>query len=337
MGDVGVIVNPWAGKDVRRLHAQTGHTADSAKVGVVHRVAAGALAAGAARVLVARDAGRIAERAASGLEGVSIVDGPGTGSSLDTRVAAAQLRDAGCDLIVVLGGDGTCRDAVLGWPELAMIPISTGTNNVFPSIIDATSAGTAAGLVASGAIAVGAVRRRAKVLDVDVWHGDASTHTIALVDVALIDAADVGARAVVTASSVRAVVAAIASPASTGLSCIAGRVHPVGRDDDGAVAVWLGSGDREVRVPLMPGRFDIVSVARVDEVTEGTAVHLDGPGVLAFDGERDLVLGQWATAAITVRRAGPWIIDVESTLRCAAALRLFDLEPATDVEAHRAH
>ncbi|HMK10135.1 MAG TPA: hypothetical protein VK461_00990, partial [Acidimicrobiales bacterium] len=205
-----------------------------------------------------------------------------------------------------------------------------------PSIVDATSAGTAAGLVASGAIIADAVSRRAKVLDVDVWHDDATTHTIALVDVALIDATDVGARAVVAGSSVRAVVAAIASPASTGLSSIAGRVHPLGRDDDGAVAVWLGSGDREVQVPLMPGRFDVVSVTRVDELAEGTAVHLDGPGVLAFDGERDLVLGQWATAAITARRAGPWIIDVDHTLRLGAALRLFDLAPAEDVEADRA-
>ncbi|HMK10851.1 MAG TPA: hypothetical protein VK461_04690, partial [Acidimicrobiales bacterium] len=94
MGDVGIIVNPWAGKDLRRLHAQTGHTADSAKVGIVHRVAAAALATSGTRVLLARDAGRIAERAASGLEGISIVDGPGTGSALDTRIAAAQLRDA---------------------------------------------------------------------------------------------------------------------------------------------------------------------------------------------------------------------------------------------------
>ncbi len=132
VSDVGIIVNPWAGKDIRRLHAPVGHSPDTAKIGIVRRIAIGALEAGASRVIATRDVGRIAERALAGVDGAHLVDGPGTGSALDSRRGATQLAELGCAPIVVLGGDGTCRDVALGAPHTTMIAISTGTNNVFP-------------------------------------------------------------------------------------------------------------------------------------------------------------------------------------------------------------
>lgn len=323
MTGVGVIVNPWAGKDVRRLHAPVGHTPDTAKIGIVRRVTIAALQAGAERVLLARDLGRIAERAAHGLDGAYLVDGPGTGSSLDTRRGAAQLAELGCGPIVVLGGDGTCRDVTLGAPTTAMIPISTGTNNVFPIFVDGSSAGTAAGLVSTGAIDLDAVARPAKVLHVDV-DGPDPIHDLALVDVALTDDTRVGARAVVRPGSIRAVVAAIATPTSTGLSAIAGRVEPLDRSAPGAVVVRTGPG-RRVRVPIVPGSFDELSIASVDLLADGDSVHFDGPVTLAFDGEREHVVRAGSSITVTVRADGPRVVDVGRTLHCAAHQRLFDI------------
>ncbi len=321
---VGVIVNPWAGKDLRRLHAPTGHTPDAAKVGILRRVVIAALDAGASAVLVADDVSRIAARAVHGIDGAALVEGPGTGSALDTRRAATSLHDAGCRPIVVLGGDGTCRDAAMGAPDALLLAVSTGTNNVFPRFVDGTSAGTAAGLVAGGLVPWEAVSARAKQIHVEVVDGHASHHDIALVDVGLIDAARTGARAVLRASSVRAVVAAMATPASTGLSAVAGRVAPVRRGDDGGVLVTLDGSDRLVRVPLVPGTVDDLAVADVVRLADGQAVVWTGPGVLAYDGERDRVLSRTATVTVSVRRDGPWVLDVERTLACAVRRRLFD-------------
>jgi len=322
---VGVIVNPWAGKDVRRLHAPTGHSPDSAKVGVVRRVAIAALDAGADRVVAARDRGGIAERALRGLDRTELVDGPDTGSALDSRRGATQLAELDCSPIVVLGGDGTCRDVALGAPGCAMVAISTGTNNVFPRFVDGSSAGTAAGLVSTGAVALAAVARPAKVLHVSIERPDGSVeHDLALVDVALIDEARTGARAVLRSSSVRVVVATIASPASTGLSAIAGRLSPLGRNSPGAVVVRLG-GSRRVRVPIVPGVVDELGVESVESLLDGESVELRGPGVLAFDGERDRVLPAGAIATVVVRVDGPFVVDVERTLHCAANQRLFDV------------
>jgi len=330
VGTVGIVVNPWAGKDVRRLHAPVGHTPDTAKIGIVRRVASAALETGAERVVVSRDVSRISERAIDGLDGAELLDGPGTGSALDTRRAAAQFADLGCSVVVALGGDGTCRDVAMGWRDAALIAVSTGTNNVFPAMVDATSAGTAAGLIASGAIAAVAASRRAKVLDVAVTERDGTTSAdLALVDVALIDTGHTGARAVVRADSIRAVVAAIAAPSSTGLSSVAGRLHPLGRHEPGAVVVRLGGHGRRLRAPLLPGHFDTLTIESVEHVADDQPVRLDGPGVLAFDGERQRVLGDGATATVTVRRDGPFVVAVSHMLACAAHRGLFD-DPEAD-------
>lgn len=328
MPSVGVVVNPWAGKDVRRLHAPVGHTPDTAKVGIVRRVVVGALDAGAEQLLVARDAGRIAERAVHGIERAFLVDGPGTGSALDTRRAAAQFAELACEVVVVLGGDGTCRDVAIGWPDVTMIPISTGTNNVFPVFVDGSSAGTAAGLVASGRLGAGQVAARAKRLTVDIGQpGRPAERDVALVDVAAVEESGMGARAVVRPDRIRGVVAAIATPTSTGLSSIAGRTHPLAAGDAGGVVVRLasrGEGARRVHVPIIPGAFAEIDIASVEPLAEGDRVRFDGPLVLAYDGERERVLAAGAVADVSIDRNGPYVIDVERTMRTAATMQLFD-------------
>jgi predicted polyphosphate/ATP-dependent NAD kinase len=273
---VGVIVNPWAGKDIRRLHAAVGHTPDTVKAGIVRRVVIAAAECGASRIVLGNDASGLAARAIDRLElavPVDLLDEEPTGSRLDTVHAAARMWKEQCGAVVVLGGDGTCRDVVIGWPDVPLVAISTGTNNVFPMAIDGSSAGAAAAFVAAGLVSITDIAQRAKRISVHIddprtGHSD----DMALVEVALIDAAFSGARAVVDASAIRCVVASTATPASTGLSSIAGRLHPVGRHDEGGVYVRFGPGGRRVRMPLMPGSFATVDVAEVRVLTLGEAV-----------------------------------------------------------------
>lgn len=320
MSVVGVIVNPWAGKDVRRLHAAVGHTPDTVKIGIVRRVVIAAAEFGATRIVMGNDAGGLAARAIDGLGvAVELLDEERIGSRLDTVHAAARMWKEHCGAVVVLGGDGTCRDAAIGWPDMPMVAISTGTNNVFPQAVDGSSAGAAAAFVASGVVALTACARRSKRISVHV--DDPRTGHIddmALVEVALIDAAFSGARAVVDVTSIRAVVAAMATPASTGLSSIAGRLHPVDRHSVGGVYVRVGEGGRRVRVPLVPGSFATVGVAEVRPLGFGEPIVLHGPGMLAFDGERDRRIGVDAVVTATVDDSGPMVIDVERTMISAA-------------------
>ncbi len=330
MSTVGVIVNPAAGKDIRRLVTAASHTSDSVKIGIVRRVVIAAVEAGAQRVLLSGDPHHLSQRAIDGLDlPAEVLDVPVSGSRFDTVAVAARMWKELAGAVVTLGGDGTCRDVALGWPDAPMIAVSTGTNNAFPSAIDATAAGTAAGLVAAGLVDGTGVMRRSKRVSVHVVDGASVRDDVALVDLALIDTTFVGSRAVLDPLAVRAVVAAFASPSSTGLSGIAGRAHPVGRFDDGGVLVRLGPGGRRVRVPVAPGSFSSVDIAEVTPLAFGEVVHLRGPGVLAFDGERDLRIGADADVTVSVEPTGPLLIDVERTLALAAAERRFDLPPTS--------
>lgn len=325
-----MIVNPIAGKDIRRLVTAAGHTSDASKIDVVTRAAIAALESGATRVLLASDPHHLAERATAGLGSrVETVDTPVHGERADTIAAAARMWKECVGALIVLGGDGTCRDVALGWPNAPLIAISTGTNNVYPSPVDATSAGAAAGFVTTGAVDQAAVCRRSKCIATTIALPSGEViDDLALVDLALVDTTFVGARAILDPSTVRIVVASTASPATTGLSSIAGRLLPIDRWTPGGVLIRLGPGGRRLRVPLAPGSFATVEVLDVVPLADGERVDLHGPGVLAFDGERDRWISADTTATASVEMAGPLIIDVESTLLIAARHNLFEAHPA---------
>jgi len=52
----------------------------------------------------------------------------------------------------------------------------------------------------------------------------------------------------------------------------------------------------------------------VQQLAAGQSVLVDGPGVLAFDGERDLVLAPGQQVTITLHEDGPWVIDPAAAL-----------------------
>jgi predicted polyphosphate/ATP-dependent NAD kinase len=330
VGTVGIIVNPHAGKDIRRLVTPATHTSDVTKVGIVRRAIVAAAESGATRILLAPDKHRLSERAAEGLDApVEIVNEEISGSRFDTIASARRFWKEQVQAVITLGGDGTSRDVATGWPDAPIIAISTGTNNVFPTAVDGTSAGAAAALVARGAVDIADVGRRAKRIVVDIQDGESSRDDVALVELAFTDSAFVGARAVTDPDTIRAVVAAVATPASTGLSSIAGRVHPVDRWQPGGVFIRLGTGGRRLRVPLGPGSFTTLDIAEVRPLHDGEVVSMSGRFILAFDGERDQPVSAEATVSTRVETSGPIVIDVDHTLFIAAREKQFDTPAST--------
>ena len=78
----------------------------------------------------------------------------------------------------------------------------------------------------------------------------------------------------------------------------------------------MGPG-RTVNAPLSPGLFERVEVAGVTRVPFDAPVVFRGEGVLALDGDRDHWLRDGRSAAVSVRRDGPWVIDVPRAMRWA--------------------
>ncbi len=328
MSTVGIIVNPNAGKDIRRLVTPATHTSDVTKIGIVRRAIVAAAESGARRILLVPDTHNLAQRAADGIDApVEMLDEPISGSRYESIGAARRFMNEKAGAVIVLGGDGTSRDVATGWPNAPLIAISTGTNNVFPSAIDGTSAGAAAAFVARSIVSLAEVGHRSKKVVVRIDDRGVVHEDIALIDLAFIDAMFVGARAIWDPTTVRAVVAAVATPASTGLSSIAGRIHPVGRFESGGVFVRLGAGGRRVRVPLAPGAFTTMEIAEVQPLAECEKITIHGQSVLAFDGERERPVSAQASVTAHIESTGPILIDVEHALILAARAKIFD---ATD-------
>ena len=166
----GVVANPASGKDVRRLVARASVFDNQEKQAIVERALIGAEAAGASEFAYLDDPNGIVANAVreNGRLCAKPLDTTRTRTALDTITAARALKDLGCAVVITLGGDGTNRAFALGWPDAPLIPLSTGTNNVFPRLAEATLAGAAAGLIASGQLALGEVAAQQKAVQVTV-------------------------------------------------------------------------------------------------------------------------------------------------------------------------
>ena len=328
MGTVGIIASPSAGKDVRRLVANAGSVGDVDKIAVIRRAAIGAVEGGADRLLVLDDKRHLIRRAldtaVADVE-VAVLDLEPMGSGRDSQRAAAALAAQGADAVLAFGGDGTCRDVAKGWLDAPLVPLAVGTNNVFPLHIEATLGGLAAGMVASGRLALADVAVPAKVIHVEI---DGGPDDLALVDVVLVAGDFVGSRAVWHIEDVVAAVFAIADPASIGLSAIGAASVPTTRDDDGGVFVRTGPGGTTVRAPIAPGTFADIHLEAAEALTPGETVVFSGPGVLAFDGERDHVLGHGDQVRLTIERNGPLVIDPVLATRLAASDNIHPIEGA---------
>jgi predicted polyphosphate/ATP-dependent NAD kinase len=322
---IGIIANPASGKDIRRLVAQASVFNNQEKRAIVRRAVAGALAGGATRFLYMPDGYGIVVEAANELRmpaaftPTELVD---TNSMLDTVRAAREMAAAGCGAVISLGGDGTNRAVVLGWRDVPLLPISTGTNNVFPRMMEATVAGAAAGLVASGQLSLEEVAPPAKVVTVEI---EGEKDDLALIDAVFLDEQFVGARAIWESSKLRLAVLTRAEPAAVGISSIGGLLHPVSMEDDHGLLVAFG-GPGGVRAPIAPGLYRYVPVRQTRVLPLGESIAVEGPGVLAFDGERERVLQSGQRAVFRIQRDGPRVIDVQQALQLAACRGLFAAE-----------
>lgn len=319
-GAVGIIANPSAGKDLRRLVSAASPISDVTKIGIIRRAAIGAVEGGASRVVLAADTHALTRRAVDGADlPTEVIDLELMDSGRDTQRAAERMAELDVGAVVVLGGDGTNRDVVKGWRQASLVSLSTGTNNVFPRSREATTAGQAAGVVASGAVDIDDAADTAAIIDVDIVgpDGEIVAQDLGLVDVALTDGRFTGSRAVWDADTLRELVAVIAEPDAVGLSAIAAAVAPTDRREQKGVRVRMNRGDERattVRCAIAPGAFTDVQVTDVDILEPGDEVEMAGPGVLSFDGERDVVLTADQTAIARIGVDGPRVIDVARAL-----------------------
>ncbi|MDQ4115456.1 MAG: NAD(+)/NADH kinase [Actinomycetota bacterium] len=319
-----------SGRDIRRLVAQASVFPNAEKTNMALRLisAAGVLGVGtvlmstdtmgvAAGVLRARDHRR--SSAGRWPELVFVEPPVLRGTAEDTRDLVAAMRDAGASVIVVLGGDGTVRAASATCGDTPLLPLSTGTNNAFPQMWEATVAGTAAGLLATGRVDVDEATYRAKVLHVTAG----ATTERALVDVCVSTQSHVGSKALWQPATLRELYCAFAEPHAIGLSSVAGLLVPTGRRDPHGVAIRFGVdpavAPTSVVAPIAPGVLATLAVETAGPLLVGERVGSAVPrGTVAVDGERELEFGPSSPVGVELSADGPLVVDVRAALAVAA-------------------
>jgi predicted polyphosphate/ATP-dependent NAD kinase len=319
LATVGIIANPVSGKDIRRLVAHGSVFDNQEKVRIVRRILTGLAATGVERVVFMPDAYGIVPRA---LRSCALAREPEplamtiANSQNDSTRAARLMAETGVALIIVLGGDGTCRAVAKGSAEVPLLPISTGTNNVFPYMIEATVGGMAAGLASMGRVPRSEALYRSCRLEI---LNDGKVIDIALVDVAVYNDRFVAARAIWDMEKVSQVFLTRARPDAIGLSSIGGQLVTITPQEARGLHLVLGRGGlRRVTAPIGPGLLQAVCIRKQEIMALGQPLPVESaPCVLALDGEREVTVKQDQAVFVSLSNRGPWVMDVPKTMAFA--------------------
>jgi hypothetical protein len=317
---VGIVVNPHAAGDVRRLTSLAPNLQLGQRTSITARVLSGLVAAGVHHLVSMSEPYDIVGRALQVLSRVQHdrdlrVEATTCGPAVDapgTRRAATELRERQVACVVTIGGDGTVRAVAAGWPGAVLVPVAGGTNNTVSVTAGPEAAGLAAGLYARDP-----ARWRVHVDDRTVLEvsDDRGPGHLAVADVALTSHRWTGSHAFWDPAVLLEAVLARADASRTGLAGVGGWLAQLGPGE--ALHLRFGAGGRTILAPLGPGRFVPLEVRDWQVVGQGHPVAVTAPpgaSTLAFDGERELVLRGGDRVQVSPRADGLRLLAVDRLL-----------------------
>jgi predicted polyphosphate/ATP-dependent NAD kinase len=330
MASIGIIANPASGKDIRRLVSYATVIDNNEKVNIVKRIILAAQNTGVSEILFMPDTFNIGYAALDELEhqGVltlrgEVLEMPLRASASDTTEAAREMQRRGAGCIVVLGGDGTSRAVAKAETTVPLLPISTGTNNVYPRLVE----GTVAGMAAS-AVAQFDNPRQCCIHDkrIEVYL-NGRLADIALIDAVLSNDLYAGAKAIWHVDNLRRMVVSRCHPATIGFSAVAGSMRILRDTDEGGFALSFGTPGKRIRAAIAAGVVAELSVREERLLADGQSlrVPLEKSGMVALDGERELKVKEGEELSFRVCRNGPWRVDMNAAIETAMRLGMYNL------------
>ncbi len=324
MKPVGIIVNPASGKDIRRIIASGTVVTNQEKINIVIRMLKAMDSLGVAEVCIMPDPTHIAERVLAEVAGdlantrVGILELPYLLATWkDTLRSARIMQEQDFACIIVMGGDGTSRVVAQVSAQVPIIPVSTGTNNVFPQMVEGTLAGMAAAMIATGKVSRDEGCFQAPVLELRDTRK--ALIDIALIDLVVLDSRDLGSRAVWETDSIKELFLTTADPTKIGLSSIGGWLHPLPAHGNQALRVKVNpEGQIKVTAPIAPGLLKTIMIEdyAVFGEQEYLPIELQN-GVIALDGEREVLLNDKQGLTVNLNSEGPVVVDLKKTLTAA--------------------
>lgn len=329
---VGIIANPLSGKDIRRLVAYATIVDNVEKANILRKILLGLDSVDVDEVFIMPDQYGLGQRALSNLSRlktkVSFIEMLVTGYQEDSIEAARLMRELGIQCLIVLGGDGTNRAVAKQCKDIPIVPVSTGTNNAFPYMVEGTIAGLAAGCVAKGWVDTQTTTLQTKKLNIyknNRWIDHA------LIDVVVSKDLFVGSKAIWDMKKVWEMILTRGEPTNIGMAAIVGAFHPISVDSDLGIHVILEDGSRDgiapslrIRSMIAPGLSDTVSISeyKLLKIGERISIH-HRPVTLALDGEREIEVGHKDRIEVELSREGPCVVDIKKTLHEAVKKGVF--------------
>ncbi len=324
---IGLIANPASGRDIRRLVAHASVIDNVEKANIVKRIIITLEALGVSKIIVMPETFGITERAISMLPkkpsiDIEFINMRVRGDWLDTYYAANYMKGK-VNAIISIGGDGTNRVIAKTDIEVPVMPISTGTNNVFPYMIEATIAAAATAVIALGVVPLEEATFKSK--RVEIWrNGELS-------DIALVDAATtvhqfIGSRAVWKPEFIREVVSCLCAPYNIGLSSLPGVYRTITHEIDEGMYIRISpTGKEKVSVPIAPGLFRSFNIGEHRLLKIGEHVEIKTkPSIIALDGERTLEIHKGDDVTAVITRKGLRVIDYKKALILASKRGFFE-------------
>ena len=332
MTSIGIIANPASGKDIRRLVSYATTIDNNEKVNICKRIVLAAQGMGVDEVVFMPDTFMIGCAVLDSLESdrvlkikLDLLDFEIEATLADTIRAAEMMEERGVGALVVLGGDGTSRAAAKGISSTPLMSISTGTNNVYPAMME----GTVAGMAAAAAALMGDAARECCVRDKKISvYVNGVLRDIALIDAVVSDDFYAGAKAIWDPARIRRIAVTRCHPATIGFSAVAGAYEIVEDTDDFGLAITLGSSGRGVLAPIAAGVLTPVRVQSAERIPLGGdyAFTAEDRCMIALDGEREVRVQPGDEVRLRIDRDGPWRILPRKMLSRAAELGMYNVE-----------
>ena len=330
MASIGIIANPASGKDIRRLVSYATTIDNNEKVNICKRIVLAAQGMGVDAVTFMPDTFMIGYAVKDSLEDdgvleteLGLLDFEIEATLEDTTRAARMMVESGAGCIVVLGGDGTSRAAAKAIGDTPMLSISTGTNNVYPAMMEGTVAGMAAAAAALMDDPYGCCIHDKKI----TVYVNGEARDIALIDAVVSDDFYTGAKAIWDPERIRRIVVTRCHPATIGFSAVAGAYDIVEDTDGYGLAITLGETGRGVLAPIAAGVLTPVRVSAAERIPLGEMYSFTAENrcMIALDGEREVRVQPGDTVGFVIDRDGPWRVVPRKILARAAELGMYNI------------
>lgn len=324
MASIGIIANPASGKDIRRLVSHATVIDNNEKINIVERIVLGAQALGVKKVFIMPDSYNMGYRVEDKLNScdelkceINVINMMRFDGMEDT-VKAAEYMEAHEEIkcIVTLGGDGTNRAVAKTIKNTPIITISTGTNNVYPIMLEGTIAGMAAAAVASGRFDNNRFITRDKRIEI---YKDEKLIDIALIDAVISKDVFIGSKAIWDMETIDKIIVTRGHPASIGFSSLVGCKKIIHPDNDFGACIDINSSSEKIKAPIAAGLVEPISVGElvVLGLDDDYEFITKNRGTIALDGEREVEFSKNQKFVFRIRRTGPYHVDVVKALETA--------------------